>query len=44
MSGGFEALDASGNTINLQDTEDDFRPRETPRLSTGLEDFGAMEF
>ncbi|AZN30925.1 DNA-directed RNA polymerase subunit beta [Flaviflexus salsibiostraticola] len=39
-----EALDASGNTINLQDTEDDFRPREKPQLSTGLEDFGAMEF
>ena len=39
-----EALDASGNTINLQDTEDDFRPAEKPAISTGLEDFGAMEF
>ena len=39
-----EALDASGNAINLQDAEDEFRTPDRPAISTGLEDFGAMEF
>lgn len=40
-----EALDAAGNSIGLQDSdEDSYRVPEADTLSTGLEDFGALEF